>query len=143
MSEFDFQIDSKIPELKRATQEAITTALEAVGVQAVAHANQEITASGAVDTGRLRNSITSAVSGQSGSTHNYSDDKGNRFSDAIGSTGDAKENTVYLGTNVEYSSYVELGTYKMRARPFIRPAMEKNLSEYKDILIESLQKLNG
>ena len=64
MADFNFSIDSKIPELKRATQEAITTALEAVGVQAVAHANQEITAVGAVDTGRLRNSITSAVSGQ-------------------------------------------------------------------------------
>lgn len=143
MSEFDFQIDSKIPELKRATQESITTALEAVGVQAQGNATAEITAVGAIETGRLKNSITFAVSGQSGSTHNYSDDEGNRYSDEIGSTGDAKENTVYLGTNVEYAPYVELGTYKMRARPFIRPAMEKNLSDYKDILIESLQKLNG
>ena len=143
MADFNFQIDSKIPELKRATQEAITTALEAVGVQAQGNATAEITAVGAIETGRLKNSITFAVSGQSGSTHNYSDDEGNRFSDTIGGTGDAKENTVYLGTNVEYAPYVELGTYKMRARPFIRPAMEKNLSEYKDILIESLQKLNG
>lgn len=28
-----------------------------------------------------------------------------------------------------YSGYVELGTYKMQAQPFIRPAMENHVSE--------------
>lgn len=29
-----------------------------------------------------------------------------------------------VGTNVEYAPYVELGTYKMTARPFLLPALE-------------------
>ena len=70
-----------------------------------------------------------------------------------------------VGTNVEYAPYVELGTgiyaeegngrktpwvYKdtegkwhktsgMKAQPYLRPALEKHLSEYEDILRDFLQ----
>ena len=60
-----------------------------------------------VDTGRLRNSIT----------HQQYDDS-----------------TEVIGTNVEYAPYVELGTVKMGARPFLRPAAEGHTAEYKNIL---------
>ena len=60
-----------------------------------------------VDTGRLRNSITH---------QQYS------------------ENTEVIGTNVEYAPYVELGTYKMAARPFLRPAAEGHAAEYTEII---------
>jgi len=50
-----------------------------------------------VDTGRLRASITT--------------EKVDRLAYAV-------------GTNVEYAPYVEFGTYKMRAQPYLRPAME-------------------
>lgn len=33
------------------------------------------------------------------------------------------ENTVAVGTNVDYGKYVHEGTYKMGARPFIRDAL--------------------
>lgn len=56
-----------------------------------------------VDTGRLRNSITHA-----------------QFD----------ENTEVIGTNVEYAPYVELGTMRMSARPFLRPAAENHKAEY-------------
>lgn len=52
-----------------------------------------------VDTGRLRASITRAIE-----------------HDAQGLVG-------IVGTNVEYAPYVELGTRRMRARPFLRPAL--------------------
>lgn len=58
--------------------------LEAVGQQAVSHAKQNITAAGRVDTGALRNSITSRVS--------------------------MGEKAVYVGTNNDYAVYNELGT---------------------------------
>lgn len=34
------------------------------------------------------------------------------------------EATWVVGTNVEYSVYVEFGTYKMAAQPYLRPAVE-------------------
>lgn len=60
-----------------------------------------------VDTGRLRNSIT----------HQQE-----------------SENVEVIGTNVDYAPYVELGTSKMSARPFLRPAAEGHAAEYAAIL---------
>lgn len=66
-----------------------------------------------VDTGRLRNSIT----------HQQMD-----------------ENTEVIGTNVEYAPYVELGTRKMTARPYLRPAAENHSAEYRAVLEAELKK---
>ena len=33
---------------------------------------------------------------------------------------------VEVGSNLEYAPYVELGTRKMSARPYLRPALEAN-----------------
>jgi HK97 gp10 family phage protein len=61
-----------------------------------------------VDTGRLRNSITHEVV-----------------------TG---EEAVYVGTNVEYAPYVELGTSRQTAQPYLRPAATDHVDEYTDIV---------
>lgn len=63
-----------------------------------------------VDTGNLRNSLTHLVD----------------------------DTTVYIGTNVEYGKYQELGTYKMKAQPFLRPAVVDNIGEYKRIIQANL-----
>lgn len=34
-----------------------------------------------------------------------------------------------VGTNVEYARYLEFGTERMQARPFLRPAVAKNRRE--------------
>lgn len=59
-----------------------------------------------VDTGNLRNSITHTQS----------------------------ENTEYIGTNVEYGPYVEMGTIRTRAQPFIKPAVADHVEQYKQII---------
>lgn len=59
-----------------------------------------------VDTGNLRNSIT----------HTADDD------------------TAYIGTNVEYAPYVEFGTSKTAAQPYLRPAAQNHSEEYKRII---------
>ena len=64
-----------------------------------------------VDTGTLRNSIT----------HTY----------------DSK--FAYIGTNVEYAPYVENGTSKMKARPFLKPAATEHGEEYKKLMEDSLK----
>lgn len=59
-----------------------------------------------VDTGRLRNSITHTMD----------------------------EDSAYIGTNVEYAPYVELGTVRTRAQPFLTPAAEDHMDTYRRIL---------
>lgn len=65
-----------------AARAARKRALEKVGLTAEKHAKENLTKFPRVDTGRLRNSV-SHVSGESGA---------------------------YIGTNVEYAVYVEVGT---------------------------------
>jgi len=40
-------------------------------------------------------------------------------------TGKLGKLVYYVGTNVEYAPYVEFGTRKMAARPYLRPAARK------------------
>ena len=65
------------------------------------------------DTGNLRNSITHEV--------------------------DDGEPAVYIGTNVEYATYVCLGTIHMNAQPFLKPAVNDHKDEYRKILENSLK----
>lgn len=67
-----------------------------------------------VRTGNLRNSIT----------HEVADDG----------------KSVKIGSNVEYAPYVELGTYRMREQPYLRPAIENHIGEYKNIIESELKK---
>lgn len=43
-------------------------------------------------------------------------------------------NTEMIGTAVEYAPYVELGTIKMTAKPYLRPAVERHRNEYRQII---------
>ena len=64
-----------------------------------------------VDTGNLRNSITHTQSG----------------------------NAEYIGTNVEYAPYVEMGTTRTRAQPFIKPSVADHVDRYKRIIEKRLK----
>jgi HK97 gp10 family phage protein len=66
----------------------------------------------AVDTGRLRASITHRLEG------------GGYDSKTRG----------YVGTNVEYGPYLEFGTSRMAARPWLTPALEKHKEEIKRLI---------
>ena len=96
---------------KNELERRIPVILEALGIEAEGNAVTEITTMGAVDTGRLRGSISHAV---------------------------ARDST-YIGTNVEYAPYVELGTYKMASRPFLRNAISKHVDEYKQLILDGLK----
>ena len=69
---------------KEAAAESIQAALETIGLDAVGNAQEIITAEGRVDTGALRNSIAYNV--------------------------EAEEKAVYIGSNLEYAIYNEVGT---------------------------------
>ena len=44
-----------------------------------------------------------------------------------------------VGTNVEYAPYVEYGTQRMKAQPYIKPAVEEHVDEYRSIFKEYLE----
>lgn len=94
-----------------AMDQALARALEEVGLVAEGYAKKACP----VDTGRLYNSITHQVR--------------------------PSEKSVYIGTNVEYAPYVELGTSRMvDPQPFLRPAAADHESTYKKIFESNLKK---
>lgn len=122
-------------EVLSALESAVERALEKCGITAESIAKANITKQKAVDTGNLRNSITHKVSGDS----------------------------VYIGTNVEYAPYIELGTGKyydggrptpwvyqdeegnwhhthgQRARPYLKPAVADHKQTYRNIIEDELK----
>ena len=89
-------------------ESAIGAALEGIGLLAENYAAKRCP----VDTGNLRASITHEV--------------------------DAADNAVYIGTNVEYAPYVELGTSRQKAQPFLRPAASEHGAQYRQVLKKAL-----
>ena len=85
--------------------------LWAIGATAEGHAKDVITSEGRVDTGRMRNSVT----------HVEEDD------------------ATYIGTNVEYAPYNELGTVNMRGIHFLRRAATEHKDEYEELMKDSLE----
>lgn len=101
--------ESHLGELLDALPEQIEQALTAIGMTAETHAKELCP----VDTGRLRNSITHEV--------------------------DIGGHATIIGSNVEYAAYVELGTSRQKAHPYLRPAVENYTQEYKSIAESALK----
>lgn len=80
----------------------------------------------AVDTDRLRASITFQCSDGTGSKIGPKAHAGDEVSRPNESWGNP---VCVVGTNVEYGRYLELGTQKIKPRPFLRPALENNMNK--------------
>lgn len=89
-------------------ERAKKNALFAIGVTAEKHAKEYETA---VDTGRLRNSIT------------HAEDEG----------------AAYIGTNVEYAPYIELGSRHNKALHFLQKAAANHADEYKELTEKAMK----
>ena len=95
------------------------------------------------DTGLLRNSITHGTAGGKLSITEYTDDAGAQIgsypSAEVPADAAGAKYVVVVGTNVHYAPYQELGTHKMPAQPFLRPAFESNADAIK-VAIEKVLK---
>ena len=95
-------------EVLSALEKAKKRGLESVGLAAEGHAKKYETA---VDTGRLRNSISHAT-----------DDE-----------------AAYIGTNVEYAPYIELGARGKDGLHFLQKAASNHTAEYKRLMEDALK----
>lgn len=124
-------------EVLRLLGDRIEIALEQCGIRA------EEVAVGLcpVDTGLLHNSITYALDGQAPAKGAYHANSGGKSGSYGGQMpkegGDAR--AVYIGTNVEYAPYVELGTSRQSPKPFLKPAIANHQSDYKEIIERNLK----
>lgn len=122
---FEIKVDNT-DAIKKATNEAIYNALEIIGNKAADYA----AGLAPMQTGNLKNSMTSEVS--------------------------QEEKAVYVGTAVEYAPFVEFGHHQevgryvpaigkrlvrefVPAKPFLKPAIENHMDEYKHILESELK----
>ena len=129
----------------KATEKAMKKAARMIGGSMAGHAVEGCP----VDTGLLKNSITFALGGDPPAITDYQadvpDKEGNYKEghyDGQAQADDDGEITVYVGTNVEYAPYQELGTSRMDARPFLRPAFENNQDEIKQIIEKCCKELD-
>lgn len=119
-----------------------------------------------VDTGRLRNSITHAASGQPAKQHSYAPSNVSKYEGGITKEGKRvslskkqreaatvtenipaipkEELVMYIGTNVEYGPIIELGANingkHIPAMPFLTPALQNYKEKYKAVLKHYLNK---
>ena len=130
-------------EVLEAMEAAIRRGYEAIGLAAERHAKRKITEAKAVDTGRLRNSITYALAGEEAHVKSYKADKGgkDRETYTYDGTADGKKGSgVYIGTNVEYAPGIELGTHRSAgAVHFLQDAVANHSDEYKKLMEDSMK----
>ena len=112
--------------------EATERALYAIGVKAVEGSVDAISGKysvdPAVDTGRLRASISWITKDDKGDSGQSSPNS--KAGDKL--TGSAEKNTVVVGSNVEYAEYVHNGTSKMAARPFLREGIDQTKTQMQE-----------
>lgn len=148
-------VEDKSEEALKALGKALERGLTACGMQAERTAKQRCPVGnpkhwnppkpkGSYIGGTLRNSITYALDGEGPHVQTYKVKNGDKQVSGSYDGQTPKEGNglraVYVGTNVYYAPYVEMGTSKYpKERPFIKPAIVDNRDEFKRILQEALE----
>jgi HK97 gp10 family phage protein len=121
----------KFEKAKKKIEESIYAGLTNVGRVLHSQAVMNIHKNGSIDSGRLINSMSYSIGG------NTFGAKGNGMSATV-TTSNSKEN-VYVGTSVEYAQYVEFGTKFQRAKSFLRSAVASEQKDFPKIIQETLK----
>ena len=135
-----FTYKDNTDEVLSALEKAKIRGLTAIGMTAEGHAKKKITQAKAVDTGRLRNSITFAVSGESANISSYSGDHGEEGGSYSGTAPNDKDKAVYIGTGVKYAIGIETGSHrKAGGVHFLQDAASNHSDEYKRLMEDSMK----
>lgn len=133
-------------EVLAALKRAKKRGLESIGITAEGYAKEVLTKEVYTGnkpypiTGRLRNSITWAISGEKAKISSYKGDNGEEGGTYDGTAPDDGDDAVYIGTNVVYGPGIELGTHrKAGAVHFLQGAATEHTDEYKKLLEDSMK----
>ena len=105
----NIQFTDNSKEVSEDIKAALLRGLETCGLVAEGYAKKLAP----VDTGNLRNSITHTV--------------------------DDGEPAAYIGTDVEYAPEQELGTMRIKAHPYLKPAVADHANEFPKIIENELK----
>ena len=105
----------KLLDLDKAIESLIDGGLLKTSVKVVSEAKNLAP----VDGGQLRNSVMYKLANNN--TAGLNDSSGDK---AEPITGTPKKGTAFVGSNTEYTIYLEYGTRTQPAQPFLRPAIE-------------------
>ncbi|MBR6171572.1 MAG: HK97 gp10 family phage protein [Eubacterium sp.] len=134
----EIRLEDNSDEVNKALEQAVEKSLEECDLLAEGYAKTLCQ----VDTGLLRNSVTHARSGAS-FQHDYKADRGDAQGSVGGTIGSEDEKAMYIGTNVEYAPYVEMGTIKTAKHPFLQPAVEDHADTYQAVFEKNLKEFLG
>ena len=98
-------------EVLSALEKAKKRGLEAIGLTAEGYAKKNLYPGHGFDTGNLRNRTSHAVEGDA----------------------------AYIGTNVEYAPYVELGARGRKGIHYLQQAASEHTDEYKRLMEDSMK----
>lgn len=117
--------------------EAIERAFEIIGGLLERYAKQSCP----VDTGLLRNSITYCLDGKHPHLSQYGAEGRQGFYDGEMPEEPEGNRAVYVGTNVEYAPYQEVGTSRITGKHFLQNSVQNHIGEYKNIMANELKKV--
>lgn len=118
----DVKLVDNSEEVLEALGEQVSAWLEAIGEDAAGTAADRAP----VDKGRLKNSVNWATQ--------------NNYGSGDPPLATPEENTVYIGTNVEYAPYQEFGTSKgVPGKHFLQFGATAHQAEYKSLLEQTLK----
>lgn len=131
----------KTKEMLNEKDEAIEKALESIGILLERYAKESCP----VDTGLLRNSITYCIDGKHPNIPNYqgTDGKSGGYDGEMPKEPKGKR-AVFVGTNVEYASIVEMNEKAHHAvgkAHFIRDSLANHIGEYSKILAAEIKEV--
>ena len=106
-----YSYEDNTQEVLSALEKAKKRGLEAIGLTAEGYAKKNLYPGHGFDTGNLRNRTSHAVEGDA----------------------------AYIGTNVEYAPYVELGARGRTGIHYLQQAASEHAAEYKQLMEDSIK----
>jgi len=137
-SDMSIEIIDNSAKVKSQMGKNIEKTLVEMGLHWQRRATELATENDVVDTGRYRASLSFITPNFKSGRNQFAPDVKGKSPITDKLHGKAPDNTVIVGSNVEYAPYLEAGTSKMKARPVVGNAILYYKEEYEEIAAKNL-----